>query len=212
MNIKPQILHASGRLKPFEHAIKKVSKSSIDSIVKLIPIDNVDIIFYDGGTKGIIQHLGVGGYSATVNLIMISINPEFNKLEESLKENLPRIIAHELYHCIRKYRYRKKQTLFGALINEGLADHFDIEVNKKRPEKWDVALDKKQLRDLSKRAKGQYNDLSYNHEAWFFGSKKEKIPRWAGYTVGFNLIAQYLKRHPNKKPSNLYNQDVEFFL
>ncbi len=211
MNIHIQILNANGRLTPFINTIETASKSAIDHVTKYIPVDNVDIIFYDHPERAI-DHLGFGGYSLTDNVAMIPVNPKFPELEIRLKENFVRTLSHELYHCLRHYTYTKRHTLFESLVNEGLADHFDIEINKKEPEKWDTALDKKQVEEWTKRAKKIWNSYNYNHPAWFLGSKILTIPHWAGYSIGFSIIEKYLQKHPDKKPSNLYNVEAKEFL
>lgn len=211
MNIQVHILNAGRRLSPFKKTIETVSKSAIDHVTKYIPVDNVDIVFYDN-SKRTIEHLGFGGRSVTNNLVMINIDPEFPNLESSLKENVQRTISHELYHCLRHYSYSKRHTLLESLINEGLADHFDIEINKSEPEKWDTALDKTQLEELTNRAKKEFNSYDYDNWAWFFGSKKLDIPHWAGYSIGFSIVGKYLQKHPDKKPSILYKTEAKEFL
>lgn len=47
---------------------------------------------------------------------------------------------------------------------------------------------------------------------WLFGDKKKGIPRWAGYTLGYYLIGEYLKTHPDQKPSTLYAAPAEEFI
>lgn len=211
MNIHVQLLDAGGRLNSFKKTIEEASHLAITHVTKYIPIDNVDVVFYAHPRRAI-EHLGFGGYSLTDNLVMIPINPEFTNLELNIKENIVRTLSHELYHCLRHYSYAKQHTFFESLINEGLADHFDIEINNGKPEKWDIALDQPQLEKFTKRAKKEFNSYTYNHQAWFLGSETQNIPHWAGYSIGFALVGDYLKRHPDKKPSNLHSADVKEFL
>lgn len=212
MYVKPQVLHAGGGLSSFEKIILDVSNDSIDKITKLIPVDDVDIIFYDGGPNRGIPHFGFGGFTLGKNLIVIPVNSEFQNLKLSIKENLPRTIAHELYHCLRNYNYNKERNLLGAFINDGLADHFAIEVTGKPPEKWSTALDEKQILRFLNIAKKDFHNDKYNHQSWFFGSEKENIPHWAGYSIGFYLVSKYFKIHPDKKPSNIYMEKAFEFI
>jgi hypothetical protein len=213
MDIHPLILHASGRLRPFEQCITNVSSDSILSATRLVPVHDVDIVFSDNPLRAI-PHMGFGGHTETKNLVQIACNPEFPNLEQSIKENLPRTIAHELYHCLRNYSFAmyKGRTLLDALINEGLADHFAIEVTGKPPEKWSQSLTKEELPHFLELAQKQYYITPYNHTAWFFGSEKENIPKWTGYTLGFYLIREYLNNHPGQKPSTLYPLKAEEFI
>jgi hypothetical protein len=213
MDMQTIILKASGRLLPFEHTITKVSSDSILSVTCLVPVRAVDIVFSDNPLRTI-PHIGFGGHTETKNLVQIAVNPEFPDLEKSIKENLPRTIAHELYHCLRNYSFAtyKGRTLLDALINEGLADHFAIEVTGKPPEKWSQALTKEELPWLLERAKKQFSTAPYNHAAWFFGSEKENIPKWTGYALGFYVIHEYLNNHPGQKASTLYLLKSEEFI
>ena len=211
MSIRIHILNANGKLSQLQHVIQKSSKSAIAHVIKSIPIDNVDIVFYES-VQRIIEHLGFGGHAVTKNTIFIPINPSFLNLEMSFKENLSRTIAHELYHCLRNFTAEGKHTLLEALVNEGLADHFGIEITGKEPEKWDTALTKVQFKKLYKQAEKEFDNSTYNHWAWFFGSQKEGIPRWSGYTIGFAIVGDYLKKHPDQKPSNLYKAEAKEFI
>lgn len=211
MNIYIHILNASGRFSQLQHVIQQSSESAIARVTKSIPIDNVDIVFYEN-VQRIIEHLGFGGHTITKNAIFIPINPTFPNLEVSLKENLSRTIAHELYHCLRNFTAGEKHTLLEALVNEGLADHFGIEITGKKPEKWDTELTETQFNNLYKRAEKEFNNSTYNHRAWFFGSQKEQIPKWSGYTIGFTIVGDYLKKHPDQKPSNLYKVEAKEFI
>ena len=45
---------------------------------------------------------------------------------------------------------------------------------------------------LLERATVEFDNDSYNHAAWFFGSEALGLPRWAGYKLGFQLVQKYL--------------------
>ena len=71
------------------------------------------------------------------------------------------------------------QTRFDTRVMETLIGNFrDIE-------------SKAHEKEMFERAKKEYNNKNYNHYEWFFGSKEKKIPRWTGYALGFNLVAEY---------------------
>ncbi len=94
-------------------------------------------------------------------------------------------------------------TLFDALVNEGLADHFAIEVTGVEAPPWAVALEPEQAATMAARAREGYDNAGYNHWAWFFGNDELGIPRWTGYSLGFQLVADYLDRHPGTTASSL---------
>lgn len=209
MSVKTHILIPDEKLKEL---IEKTAEEAIQKILKAVSIQDVDIIFYRA-SRGVIEHLGFGGYTSTNHLVMVSIDLNFKNLEESIQENLPKTLAHELYHTLRKYSYETEtRSLLNSFINEGLADHFEMEVFGGKPEKWDTALTKPQLKKFLKMSKKEWNNPDYDHYAWFFGNKEKNFPMWTGYSIGFYLVSEYLKNHPNQKPSNIYNLKTEEFV
>lgn len=210
MNINLYILKASGRLNPFVNQIEKEFTKSVNQISKLMPISDVDIEVYDY-PYGAIPELGIGAETLSQYLIRICINPEFNGLSNSLSKELKRIMAHELHHALRNKTINNLENLLGALVNEGLADHFDMEVNNTPSQIWDKALNEKELEKFEKLAQKEYFNENYNYQDWFHGSSKD-IPRWTGYSLGFYLVEKYIKTNPDKKASQLYNVKAEEFL
>ncbi len=205
------ILTANGRLGKYKNRITKIAKESVKIIGKKIPLPDVDIVFYDN-PEGTIPHLGISGYAPNAHLVFVSLNPKFKKFERTINEETLRILAHELHHCIRWKAVGYGNTLFEAMITEGLADHFELEITNKEPQKWDMALTAKQFIIMKKKARKEYNNKKYNHWEWFLGSKARRIPKWTGYTLGFELVKEYLKKHPDKKPSQLFAVKAEKFV
>ncbi|TRZ55648.1 hypothetical protein D4Q76_00090 [archaeon] len=205
------VLTAGGRLEKYKRRIMKVARESIKIIKKKIPIPDVDIAFYDN-PEYTIPHLGIGGYAQTPGLLLISLNPKFKQFERTIRDEILRTLVHELYHCIRMKTVGYGDTLLEAMITEGLADHFELEVTNKKPQKWDTSLTAKQFGIMKKKSVKEFNSKKYNHEEWFFGSNERRIPKWAGYTIGFNLVGNYLKKHPDKKPSQLFAVKAEEFV
>lgn len=210
-NINLHLLLATGHLEPFVKDIKREFSTARDKIIKKIPVRDIDVVIYDN-PEGVIPELGIGGYSPNGYLVLVSLDlkdPQFSKV---LEMQLLRILTHELHHCLRWQKLGYGETLLEALISEGLADHFDMEINNQPPQLWDKALTSDQEKKLLRRAKREFNDKNYSHQDWFFGCPKRKIPRWTGYTLGFNLVGSYLKRHEDKKPSRLYKTKASEFL
>jgi len=205
------VLTAGGRLGKYKDRIIKTAKESVKIIKKKIPIPDVDIVFYDN-PEYTIPHLGICGFNQNANLIFVYLDPKFRNFKRTINEEIIRVIAHELYHSARWKAVGFRETLLKALVNEGLADHFELEVTNKKPQKWDTSLTAKQFGIMKKKSVKEFNSKKYNHEEWFFGSNERRIPKWAGYTIGFNLVGNYLKKHPDKKPSQLFAVKAEEFV
>ena len=210
MTSKITILQASPAIQPLRDKIKTAAKKSFQLVKKYIPIDNVDIVIFDHA-YGTIKHLGVGGYAPNSHTVLVYIDPKHKAFQKNINEYLLGTIAHELHHVMRWRGPGYGKTLFEALITEGLADHFETEVRGGTPGKWDTALTDKEIQRLLKLAKKEFDNENYNHAEWFFGSKKRNIPYWTGYSLGFYLVGEYLKRYPNKKASSLYSLNANKF-
>lgn len=211
MTVNIFVLAAGGRLGKYKNKIMKVAKESVEIIKKKIPIPDVDIVFYDN-PEYTIPHLGIGGYTQNANLVFVPLNAKFKQFERTINEELLGTLAHELHHCVRWKNVGYGKTFLEVMISEGLADHFELEVTNKKPQKWDTALTKKQFSIMKKKALKEFNSKKYNHEEWFFGSNGRKIPKWAGYTIGFKLVGEYLKKNPDKKPSQFFAAKAKEFV
>ena len=62
------------------------------------------------------------------------------------------------------------------------------------------------------KAKKEWEKPTYDNAAWFYGSLPEVIPRWTGYTLGYDLVAKYLEAHPRILPSELVCADASLFV
>ena len=212
MSIKPHILSSSKDLKPFIKELRAITKSVEILIKKIIPPGNIDVVFYDnpGAT---LKENGIGGYTPCANVIFFSLDPRNPKFREGIKNDLLYTLAHEINHAIRFRTPIPKETLFEAMISEGLADHFAIEVTgRKKPSTWSIALTTKQKKEFFKKASREWNLPTYDHKAWFYGSEEKKIPRWTAYTLGYDIVAKYLQKHPKKPASELISAKSSVFI
>lgn len=203
MNILLHILDVRKTLDPYVRIIERVFDESVVQITKKMPVDMVDVVVRDDKRKAI-PELGFGGYSYSQYFIVLSVDGENSDCGSVIEEELPGVLAHELYHCIRRKHVGYGKTLLEVLITEGLASHFEEEMyGKVRP--WTIALKDGELMKWLSRAKKKFDDTNYNHRAWFFGSKTENIPRWTGYSLGYYIVGEYLKKNSGEKASDLYD-------
>lgn len=206
-NINIHILNSSGKLSNIEKKIKQTTEKSVTRIVKFLPITDVDIVVAED-PQSAIPEIGIGGSTNNINLVFISIDSTHPNLQTSLDTELSRTIAHELHHAIRMKTVGYGENLLENAVSEGLADHFSMEVfGGKKPLWSDVKINSK----IMEKAKKNFLKKNYGYYQWFFGWKKE-IPRWTGYALGFNLVEQYLKKNPDRKPSTLYSKPAKSFV
>ena len=211
MSINIHILSSSKDLKPFTKVLKSVVKSIGLSINKLIPLGNIDVVFYDN-PEATLKESGIGGYTPCANIIFFSLDPRNPNFIQGLKKELPFQLAHEINHAIRFRTPILKETLLEAIISEGLADHFAMEITgRKNPPVWSTALTDKQKKEFSIKASKEWNLPIYDHNVWFYGSEIKKIPRWTAYTLGYDLVATYLQNNPKIKASKIIFAEASLF-
>ncbi len=181
--------------------IQSITKFAVAQTAKYIPLHETTIRIVDD-PKSVIPNHAHSGWTHSADSIRITLDPHFPHKEKLLYEELPRTISHELHHAVRaKALVNEPNTLGAALINEGLATHFETEVWGGEPSKWATALNQEQLQELLKVAVNERTDTTYDHARWFFGAKE--LPRWTGYTIGVYLVKEYLRLHPEQTAASL---------
>lgn len=144
---------------------------------------------------------GLGGYAPAPGQIQITLDPD--RFDPDL---FIRTLVHELHHLIRWDGAGYGKTLGEALVSEGLAGHFVLQVLGGKPDPWDAVAPSD---GLARRALNEWSRLGYDHSEWFFG--KGKIRRWSGYGLGHRLIAEYLSQNPEDSAVTLANAPVDRF-
>ncbi len=212
MPLNIHILSSLKDLEGFAIELKSIAKSVEFSIQKLLPIEDIDVVFYDN-PEGTLKESGIGGYTPCANVIFFSLDPKNPNFKQGLKDELPFQLAHEINHAIRFRTPIVKETLFEAMISEGLADHFAMEITgRSTPPAWSTALTNRQKEELLKKATTEWNLPTYDHNAWFYGSEIKKIPRWTAYTLGYDLVSSYLQKNPKIKASKIISADASLFV
>ena len=208
MAINLHILKASGKLEKLEEKIKDAFNGGLEKIQAKIILPSVDVVV-DDDAQSTIPETGVGGFAPSAHILYIHLNPEFKDLENNLDFEIKSTLAHELCHCARWAVRGYGSTLLEALVSEGLADNFDIEVNNSSPKPWNTAIQQGELENLKQKAQKEFLYDEYDHKSWFFGS--DEIPRWAGYSLGYMIVGEYLKR-TNRKASEFIDKEAKLFI
>lgn len=180
--------------------IERVIREAItDARVTGLKFDEPLRIRVNGPLEQIIPEVGVGGYSVSSHEIWIAVAPAMRPWAA-----LRRCVAHELAHCARWRTVGYGQSLAEAIVSEGLADHFAVEVYGPPAGIWTRALSDRQFDTLRKLA---LTDPCWKRpgatRAWLAGSRKRRIPRWTGYALGWRAVAGYLARHGGTRASQL---------
>lgn len=70
MSIKTHILTASKDIKPYAAELKSIARSTTDSVKKLLPIKDVDIIFYNN-PRATFDEDEIGGILVALHQLLI---------------------------------------------------------------------------------------------------------------------------------------------
>ena len=183
--------------------------SGMTTINNLMSIDNVLIRIVENSSF-VIPEIGLGGYNPSEGEVILAIDINFNDLNTSLEEEFIPMLAHEIHHAKRRRSVGYGNTLLQAVVSEGLADHFSMEVAGIDPPIWSVAVTGTDLQNWIDVADDTWHDTPYDHNGWFFGTDTN-IPRWTGYSIGYELVKNYLASHPDQLPSMLHNESADSF-
>jgi len=204
------ILSADGRMAKLEPRIRETVTAVIPPIVSAIGVNAVDLIV-GVSPEETIPETGNGGQTQTPYIVFVWVDPEHPNVAGSFERELRSTITHEMYHAVRNRVYPWPGTLLEDVVGEGLADHFDLEINGGEAKPWARALSDNQLREMYHRAEPLFHTKGDGHGNWLFGSEEEQIPKWTGYALGFHLVGKYLQFH-GAKPSALVSLEVAAFL
>jgi uncharacterized protein YjaZ len=201
-----------GALDVHRDAIERIVKDTVSAVRALLPTSTGGVtIRVLTGTSSVIPEIGMGGFTASTNEIQLTFDPGSTVLPGALPTELFPLLAHELHHVARFRAIGYNASLLDAMVTEGLADQFSIEVAGIAPPIWSTALSDADLAAWSGIAREHWYDNPWNHDAWFFGADPS-IPRWAGYSIGFDLTRAFLRAHPDRLPSQLSGEPAGSFI
>lgn len=95
-----------------------------------------------------------------------------------------------------------------ACVSEGLAGHFVLELFGGEPELWEC-INAELIHAYLPQLHQDWLCTDYDHSKWFYGASD--MPRWLGYTLGFNLVASYLAARPERRASQLAYTKADAF-
>lgn len=210
MAIYLHLLNVHGKLNQWQSKIEQVFAQSVKQMQDTLPLHHQQIDVVVKVSDNVIEELGIGGYSPSQYELEISIAPQHAFLSQNFTHVFRAILAHEMHHCCRHASVGYGDTLFQALISEGLACHYEREFSRQTPI-YVNHLSPQQRQQFLTTAEKVWFGKNYNHASWFFGSVKERMPKWVGYDLGYFLVEQYLNQTA-KTAGCLVNEPAESFL
>ncbi|GHU53602.1 hypothetical protein AGMMS49975_12110 [Clostridia bacterium] len=193
-----QIANANNNLADCLTDIETAVRHAEEYAVPALGIEhNINLVVADVGQFAIPED-HVGGRTYRADFILIDIDERAKPGKDAIFE----MICHELAHAARwgkNPEYTK--SLLDCILNEGLAVAFEEQAARDSQLNKTVFLqtmidrpDEENRRILAKLTPQLY-DEHYDYTKIFFdGDESVGLPRWAGYSLGFYLIRQYLQR------------------
>lgn len=140
---------------------------------------------------------GISGRTFSSQLIVIVLDKQQSPIREAI---VFETICHEMSHSLRwKKLPEYSKTLFDGMIMEGLA----IVLEEKAMEDTGRGIrqfflremqstSQKMIDDMLAQLDGQLDSETYDYSTIFF-TGNDKLPRWAGYRLGYYFVKQYLE-------------------
>jgi uncharacterized protein YjaZ len=139
------------------------------------------------------------------------VNTFIEDMEEMIFKYLPSALAHEFHHMIR-WNYTNEYHLAELCVMEGLAIHFAIETTQTQIPLFVKPISDELLCNLLSKIKEDLYDENFDHRLWQKGSEEFGIPKMFAYSYGFHLVAEYFKKHHEKKASDCFGTNCREFL
>ena len=172
--------------------LRAVARIEEETLKDLAITQGINVLVTNRAPKMVIKEDGVGGFTYSSDFIFLAIAEKVAK-EEFIFE----MLSHELCHAKRlsvKPEYPK--TLLESIINEGLATFYEAQITSHRQEKQFF------IRSVSQRTQAEnlkilkycsnyLNETKYDDSVFFF-SGNDHIPRWAGYSLGLEIVKEFL--------------------
>jgi hypothetical protein len=188
--------------------VERLMRETFDAARARIPLNGVTIIARHS-LEYVIPEIGFGG-RASAGTVWIDFDTDGRTWVEAVDTWLGPVLAHELHHVARFRAVGLYGNLLEAMVGEGAADRFLVELTGSPPPMWATALSGAQLAELSSIAEQQWFESGYDHAAWFFGAGAA-IPRWAGYTIGFEIVGAHLEA-TSRSAADLYAEPARNFV
>lgn len=179
-------LNTRHQLTPIMSEARAAAREAVALTSTHVDLPRFDLVLRAG--RDVIPEWGVGGAAPAPGVIEISLNTA-RLFDPAL---LIRTLVHQMHHLIRWGGPGYGKSLGEALVSEGLAGHFVLQVLGGKPDPWDATNPSS---GLTRRASNEWSRLGFDHAEWFQG--KGKIRKWSGHGLGHRLVAEHLAQNPN---------------
>lgn len=211
MSINIGLLNATGKLERYRSVLETGIAATIKKVSEYFELSNIDITVAPF-QKGEESPSGIGGYALSAHRLEILIDAERGDIGEIIESELLDVLAHELHHCLRMGLEIPSKTLAQHLIMEGLACHFEHTITGGKQSLLFQQLHGYDWREALVKMQPQLDEVNFSFGDLFLGHAPDQFPKYAGYWIGFNLVAQFMENHNASDMDVIGLAAEEFFL
>lgn len=193
MSIEMHILDANGKLKDCESLLAIVLPEAAMRAAKLLNADGIDISV-SPFKPGEAPDSGIGGYSFSPYRAELLLDSEREDIGEVIRNELPAVLGHEMHHCVRSKHFKNSLTLWECITTEGLATHFERQMNGGNEPSLFRNFPDYDWRELLDAARPLRDEKVFCFHDWFLGGNPERLPKYAGYFIGYKAVSVYQSR------------------
>jgi uncharacterized protein YjaZ len=204
-----QVPESDTVLGPHTPLLHQTMEATLQRVLGVLPVSAVTVTV-SVNPRQAVPGYGIGGYSPNANTVQIFIDSKLIAEEDSLQRRLAHTLAHELHHAVRQRGPGYGRTLFEAIITEGLAERFAVDLLGSDPGPWTHAFPPAQNRAFLAHAAPEFDSERFDYGRWFLVGD-DSVPRWTAYTLGYRLVTEYLHRHPSESATSLVSAPARVF-
>ncbi len=175
-------------------AFEKIAQAAYDRVVRDLPQGPLTLCLdfaHPDDAFARDQMQGVMAMTAGSGRIIVKLHPDAD-----WATLLPYVLAHELHHSYwasAHFDAKAPFTLADYVVFEGRADNYALRTFGQHPAPWINALTDAQYASTLASFAPLWDDTSPAVlTGSMFGNPQAGIPGWAGYTVGYRLVAKRL--------------------
>lgn len=171
-------------------------KRGLTRCIKEIPLKEISVFIFPTDDNFIKEKMeGVAGACLWKNTALVFIH------KDSKLTNLPKTVVHEYCHAY-SLNFIKRETLKDHLVFEGMAENFVMSVIGGGESPWVNSLNRKESMRIFQKLRKQMSSRRIElYKELFFG--EGDYPLWAGYSIGYRLVSDCLRKTENKDWSRL---------
>ena len=190
MALETHILDANRKLARHTSQLLTIAPLAARKAAELLNADGIDVSI-SPFKPGDAPASGIGGYSFSPYRIELLLDSEREDLSEVIARELPAVLGHEMHHCVRSLSNPNPLTLGECITTEGLATHFELQMNGGELPSLFNSFPDVHWRELLEKAQPLLEEKVFSFTDWFLGTDPERLPKYTGYLIGFKAVSHY---------------------